>query len=413
MMNLQPVRGTKDVFGRDMEKYNFIVSTAKKVSNLYNFVEIMTPIFEFSEVFEKNLGDTTDVVLNEIYKFKDKSDTYLSLRPEFTAGVVRALNNHSELNERLPIKLFSHGPIFRYDRPQMGRQRQFSQVNFEYFGIGVYMGDVDIILLCDRFLNSLGLDNVNLEINSLGSAESRKNFETSLGAYLEKYRDELSGDSKIRLEKNILRILDSKDEKDKKILEGAPKISDHYTEEDRRFFSDILEKLAHVGIKYRVDEFLVRGLDYYTSTVFEYTTDKIGSKSAVMGGGRYDNLVGQMGGRSMPAVGCAAGVERLMLLLEDRAQEIEPISIVPISGEELSYCLELVENLRGLGVVCELNSQGNIAKKMNQANRNKSKYAVIVGADEVRDSLLTVKEMSTGIESKISFTELLPKLPRI
>ncbi|MDR2777724.1 MAG: histidine--tRNA ligase [Rickettsiales bacterium] len=414
-MNLQPVRGTRDLFGEDINKYNHVVEVAREISLAYNFTELMTPIFEFSEVFERNLGDTSDIVLKEIYKFKDRSDNYLSLRPEFTAGVVRALLNNSELGDRLPIKLFSHGPIFRYDRPQKGRYRQFSQVNFECFGIDGYMGDVDMILMCRRFLESLGVDNLTLEINSLGSEESRESFENSLGKYLEKYKGDLSEDSKIRLEKNILRILDSKDERDRKILENAPRIGAHYTMEDRKFFSSILEKLSLMGVKYEINESLVRGLDYYTSTVFEFipgklAADRLGAQSTVMAGGRYDRLVGQMSNRNVPAVGCAAGVERLMLLMEEQQLGLELISVIPVSDGELDHCLELVERLRSRGIACELNSHGSIRKKMTLANRSHSKYTIIVGTEEIGTGTLTLKDMETGIEEKLDPSSLLEKL---
>ncbi|MDR1495302.1 MAG: histidine--tRNA ligase [Rickettsiales bacterium] len=410
---MQLVRGTKDLFGEDIEKYNHIVTIAREIALLYNFSEIMTPIFEFSEVFEKNLGDMSDIVLKEIYKFKDRSDNYLSLRPEFTAGVVRALLGHPELCDRLPIKLFSQGPVFRYDRPQKGRQRQFNQVNFECFGIRNYMGDVDVILLCDQFLRSLGLDHIILNINSLGSEQSRKSFEDSLVKYFGKYKNDLSGDSRVRLENNVLRILDSKDEKDKKLLEDAPKISSYYTVGDKIFFSSILEKLSLMSVEYIVNESLVRGLDYYTSTVFEFVTNHIGAQSAVMGGGRYDKLVNQIGGRDIPAVGCAAGIERLMLLLEGRQfGGRELISIVPISDGELDYCIRLAENLRDKNITCELNSCGDLRKKMNIADRNDSRYTIIIGSDELKSNLLTVRDMSTGTEEKLSVVDLLERFLR-
>ncbi|MDR3078628.1 MAG: histidine--tRNA ligase [Rickettsiales bacterium] len=409
-MAMQLVRGTRDLFGEDMEKYNHIVDMARELSELYNFSEIATPIFEFSEVFEKNLGDTSDIVLKEIYKFKDRSDNSLSLRPEFTAGVVRALLNHGELADRLPIKLFSQGPIFRYDRPQKGRQRQFSQVNFEYFGVGEYMGDVDLILFSSRLLKSLGIDQVTLEINSLGSEGSRRDFEDSLGKYLENYKNDLSEDSRVRLEKNVLRILDSKDPRDREILGDAPKISSYYREEDKVFLSSILEKLSLMGVDYRVNDLLVRGLDYYTSTVFEFTTELIGAQSTVMAGGRYDRLVKQLGGRDVPAVGCAAGVERLMLLVASQPKKRELISAVPVSDGDLDYCLRLVETLRSRGIAAELYCQGNLKKKMTLANRGNSRYTLLVGSDERDSGLVTVRDMGTGTEEKLSLGDLLEKL---
>lgn len=405
-MELRAVRGTKDLFGSDIAKFNYIVNLARKVSELYNFKEIITPIFEFSDVFERNLGDTSDIVLKEVYKFKDKSDNYLSLRPEFTASIVRAILTNSNLRDKLPLKLFSYGSVFRYDRPQKGRQREFNQVNFEYFGNPDHSGDIDLIMMSNEFLESLELKNITLEINSLGSDESRGRFENSLKEYFVKYKSELSDDSKIRLEKNVLRILDSKDENDKKLLADAPKIDKFYTGDDITFLNNILEKLTFLNIKFKLNNLLVRGLDYYTSTVFEFTTTNLGAQATVMAGGRYDRLVKQMGGDNTPAVGCAAGIERLMLLLEKQFEVISPVSLVPVSDRETNYCLNLQKILKKNGISCEMNSFGKMKKKMDLANKNNSKYVVIVGDEEVRNNELTVKNLNNSIETKVFFENL-------
>ena len=398
---MQPVRGTRDIFDEDIKKFNFIVDVAKKISSLYNFKEIITPIIEFSDVFERNLGDTSDVVSKEIYKFKDRSDNFLSLRPEFTAGIVRAILSNPELNNNFPLKLFSYGPAFRYDRPQKGRYRQFNQINFEYFGNATYLGDVDILQMANTILNTIGLKNITLEINSLGCEESRSNFESALKTYFKKYENDLSQDSKIRLEKNVLRILDSKEECDKKLLLEAPKISDFYTNEDKEFFNNILDKLSFLNIDYIVNTNLVRGLDYYTSTVFEFTTTDLGAQSTVLAGGRYDKLMKNMGGMDTPAVGFASGVERLMLLLENNFTEDRPVAIIPISENEVNYCLTLKHTLLNSNIKTELIYANNMKKKMNIANKISAKYAIIVGEDEVRSNILTVKNLDEGVESKI------------
>lgn len=400
-MELRAVRGTKDLFGSDIKKFNYIVNLAKKISELYNFKEIITPIFEFSDIFERNLGDTSDVVLKEVYKFKDKSDNYLSLRPEFTAGVVRALLTNSDLRDKLPIKLFSYGSVFRYDRPQKGRQREFNQLNFEYFGNHDYSGDVDLIMMSNEFLESLDLKNITLEINSLGSDKSRLMFESSLKEYFTKYKSDLSDDSKIRLEKNIMRILDSKDENDKKLIVDSPKIDKFYTKDDLIFLNNILEKLKFLNIKFKLNNLLVRGLDYYTSTVFEFTTTDLGAQATIMAGGRYDKLVKQMGGNDTPAVGCAAGIERLILLLEKKFEVINPISLVPVGDNEINYCLNLQKILRKNGISCEINYFGKMKKKMDLANKNSSKYVVIVGDDEIKNNELTVKNLDNSMETKV------------
>lgn len=408
---LQNVRGTKDIFNEEILKFNYIVDIAKKISSLYNFKEIITPIFEFSEVFERNLGDTSDVVMKEVYKFKDRGDNFLSLRPEFTAGVVRAILSNPELNNNFPAKLFSYGPAFRYDRPQKGRYRQFNQINFEYFGNETCLADVDILDMANRILTTLNL-NVKLEINSLGCEESRSNFENALKSYFEKYKNDLSNDSKVRLEKNVLRILDSKEECDKKLLVEAPKISDFYTNEDKQFLDNILNKLSLLGIKYQVNNLLVRGLDYYTSTVFEFTTEDLGAQSTVLAGGRYDKLMKQMGGGDVPAVGCASGVERLMLLINKTFEVNRPISIIAITENEVDYCIKLKEELQDNGFNTELISFGKMKKNMNTANKINSKLAIIVGEDEVKNNQLTIKNLDKGIEEKVKYNILIEYLSK-
>lgn len=401
-MELRAVRGTKDVFGNDILKFNYIVNLARYMATLHNFKELMIPTFEFSDVFERNLGDTSDIVLKEVYKFKDRSNNYLSLRPEFTAGVVRALLTNADLRDKLPIKLFSYGSVFRYDRPQKGRQREFNQVNFEYYGNSDYSGDVAIIAMANRFVKALDLKNITLELNSLGSDESRSKFETALRNYFEKYKNDLSDDSKVRLEKNVLRILDSKDEGDRKLLAEAPKIANFYTRDDHIFFNSVTEKLNLLGIDFKINPMLVRGLDYYTSTVFEFTTTDLGAQATIMAGGRYDRLVAQMGGGDIPAVGCGGGIERLMLLLDRQFSLVAPVSIVPIGDEEIDYCLKLQQNLLDNHIPCEVNSYGKMKKKMDLANRNGSRYSVIVGEEEIKSDNLTIKDMQTAQEIKLS-----------
>lgn len=404
---LQPVRGTKDIFGEEIDKFNYIVNIAKNIAKLHNFKEIITPIFEFSDVFERNLGDTSDVVSKEMYKFKDRSDNMLCLRPEFTAGVVRAVISNPELNNNFPAKFFSYGPVFRYDRPQKGRYRQFNQINLEYFGNSSYLADIDILQIINDILKNIGLKNIALEINSLGCKESRDKFETTLKDYFSKYKNDLSNDSKIRLEKNVLRILDSKEDCDKKLLLDAPTIDKFYTNEDKIFFNNILDKLSFLNINYVVNKNLVRGLDYYTSTVFEFTTNDLGAQSTVFAGGRYDNMLKQMGSIDTPAVGAGGGIERLMLLISNNIEYSRPISIVPISENEINYCLKLKNILQQNNINTELVYSNNMKKKMNITNKIKSKFVIIVGEDEVKNNILTVKNLDNGEENKIDYQKLI------
>lgn len=407
---MQPVRGTKDLFGENILKYNYIIETAKKCAKLFNFKELSTPIFEFSDVFERNLGETSDVVMKEVYKFKDKGDNFISLRPEFTAGVARAIITNSELRDNMPLKLFSYGPLFRYDRPQMGRQRQFHQINFEYYGNASFYAEVNILQLATYFLKSLQINNLTLEINSLGSDESRTNFENALKEYFAKHYDELSEYSKVRLEKNVLRILDSKEECDKALLKDVPQIKDFYTLEDKEFFSNVLNKLDLLHIQYKVNPTLVRGLDYYTGIVFEFTTNELGTQSGVLGGGRYNKLMKNMGGADTPAVGFAGGVERLMLLLKKTFYEPRPIGLVSIGEKEVDYCLTLQDMLKENGLNVEYFPNGKVKQKFNLANKTKCKYVIVIGENEVLEKKAIIKDLDSGKETKIDNSEILKYL---
>ncbi len=404
---LQPVRGTKDLFGDDIKIFNHIVETARKKSEFFGFEELQTPIFEFSEVFERNLGEASDIVSKEVYKFPDRGDNMLTLRPEFTAGVVRALISNGELQQVLPKKFFSYGPIFRYDRPQKGRQRQFHQINFEVFGEENYFCDVEAILLAASVLKGLGvLDKTTLEINSLGCVETKRNYEAALGEYFAKFKNELSRDSQMRLEKNPLRILDSKEQQDIDLLVDAPEISKFYSDEARENFAAILKLLDKFGVKYRVNQRLVRGLDYYTSTVFEFVMAVEGAQNTVLAGGRYDNLVEKMSGKKVPAIGFAAGVERLMLLAKLEPQKSRPVAVNYISAKEKSYAFEIAQKLRCNGFVTEFVLDGNFKKQMKRASQNNSRFVVIIGESEMQNGEVSVKDFDHSTEQKVK-SELL------
>ena len=399
---LQPVRGTKDLFGQDIKLFNHIIEIARNCSELYGFDEIQTPIFEFSEIFERNLGETSDIISKEVYKFLDRSENYLTLRPEFTAGIVRAIISNGELTQNLPKKLFSYGPIFRYDRPQKGRQRQFHQINFEAIGEENFYCDVEQILLANKILKDLNiLDKTILNINSLGCDETKSRFEESLKNYLEKYRQDLSNDSQNRLTKNPLRILDSKDQIDIEILQDAPLISDFYSTNSRQNFDDILNLLEKFSIKYHVNQRLVRGLDYYTSTVFEYLMDHDGSQNAVLAGGRYDNLIEKMGGKKMPAIGFASGIERLMLLTNFNQEIIRPIAVNYISDAEKNIAFEIVNRLRNSNIIVDFVADGNFKKQMKKSSQNNARYVIIIGEDEAKNHEVIVKDFDNSKEQKV------------
>lgn len=395
--DFQNVRGTQDFFDKSMEKFNFVVDIFKKNVKSFNFHEINTPILEFSNLFERSVGDDSDIIMKELYRFEDRGGNMLALRPEFTAGIVRSFVNNGELNQNLPQKLFCAGPVFRYDRPQKGRYRQFNQLNCEYFGNAEYLADVELLCLGYKILQDLGLKNITLEINSLGSNDCKKRYEKALKEYFEKFKDKLSEDSKIRLEKNPLRILDSKDEGDRELLKNIPTIDQFYTEEEKEFYSNILKSLDKFGIKYFSNNLLVRGLDYYTSTVFEFTTTDLGAQSAVLAGGRYDSLVEEIGGVSVPAVGFGSGLERLMLLInEDLLKKEELIAIIPVSENENEFCLDLSNKLRNQGRKVEFLYSGKFKKKMEKINKIEADFAIIVGEDEVKSNKLKIKNLKDG-----------------
>ncbi|MBF0394553.1 MAG: histidine--tRNA ligase, partial [Alphaproteobacteria bacterium] len=315
MMSLQPVRGTHDLLPEEARRHRRVEDTAFEIAERYGYGEIATPIFEFTEVFARTLGETSDVVTKEMYTFTDRGGESITLRPEGTAGVARAFISGG-LSQHLPLKFFYRGPMFRYERPQKGRLRQFHQVGVEFLGVSDPLADAEVIGLGAHLLDALGLaGRVQLELNSLGDAESRAAYREALVAYLSRFKDALSKESLDRLERNPLRILDSKDEGDRRVVADAPLLGDHLNEASRAFFDGLKRGLDGLGVAYRVNPRLVRGLDYYCHTAFEFTTDALGAQGTVLAGGRYDGLIGQMGGPATPGIGWAAGVERLGMLL--------------------------------------------------------------------------------------------------
>lgn len=399
---LQPVRGTKDLFGDELKNFNHIVSTAKKHSEFFNFEELQTPIFEFSEIFERNLGETSDIISKEVYKFLDRSQNFLTLRPEFTAGIVRALISNGELMQILPRKFFSFGPIFRYDRPQKGRQRQFHQINFEIFGEESVYAELELILLANNILKDLGiLNQVKLEINSLGCFQTKLNYEEALRNYFNRFKNDLSSDSKLRLEKNPLRILDSKDPSDIDLLNDLPLISDFYSPHSQQRFSEITELLEKFSIKFSINPRLVRGLDYYTSTVFEFQMNHEGAQNAVLAGGRYDDLVEKMSGKQVKAIGFAGGIERLMILSKNNILSQRLITIIYISQNEKNVAFETAIKLRKSGFLVDFIYDGNFKKQLKKATQNNSQFVVIIGEEEVKNCEVIVKDFDNSKEQKV------------
>ncbi|MBO6281235.1 MAG: histidine--tRNA ligase [Alphaproteobacteria bacterium] len=410
MAKVQSVRGTYDLYGAAKRKMKKVVATGSAVVEKYGFEEIETPIFEFTEVFARNLGDTSDIVTKEMYCFEDKGGESLTLRPEGTAGVVRAFVSNG-MQQNLPVKFYYAGPMFRYERPQKGRQRQFTQFGVELLGVEAPQADVEVIAMAYEFLEKLGLTGqVTVEINSLGDAESRDAYREKLVAYLKEHYDELSEDSKNRLDKNPLRVLDSKEECDKVVVENAPLYADSLNEASKKFFADVLRGLDNLGIKYRVNNRLVRGLDYYSHTVFELTTDKLGAQGTVLAGGRYNGLVGQMGGGDVAGIGWACGVERLAMLLDKDVELPRPIAVIPVGEDTNDKAIEVAYKLRLAGFSVEQSYSGNMKKRMIKANKVNAVKAVILGSDEVANNVATVKDLDSGEQKTVALADLIKEL---
>ncbi|MBR1825610.1 MAG: histidine--tRNA ligase [Alphaproteobacteria bacterium] len=410
MEKVQCVRGTYDLYGAAKRKMKKVVSVGSAVVEKYGFEEIETPIFEFTEVFARNLGDTSDIVTKEMYCFEDKGGESLTLRPEGTAGVVRAFVSNG-MQQNLPVKFYYNGPMFRYERPQKGRQRQFTQFGVELLGVETPQADIEVIAMAYEFLEKLGLSGqVTVEINSLGDAESRDAYREKLVTYLKEHYDELSADSKNRLEKNPLRVLDSKEECDKSVVENAPLYADSLNDTSRKFFADVLHGLDLLGIKYRVNNRLVRGLDYYSHTVFELTTDKLGAQGTVLAGGRYNGLVGQMGGGDVAGIGWACGVERLAMLLEEDVSLPRPVAVIPVGEDTFDAVLEIAYKLRLAGFSVEQSYSGNMKKRMIKANKVNAYKAVIIGSDELAKQAVTLKDLDSGEQKIIALADLAEEL---
>ncbi len=410
MSVIQPVRGTHDLLPEEARRHRFVEETAFDIARRYGYGEIITPIFEFTEVFARNLGETTDVVSKEMYSFADRSGESLTLRPEGTAGVARAFISGG-LSQHLPLKLFYRGPMFRYERPQKGRQRQFHQLGVELLGIEGPQADVEVIALAAHILGALGLtDSVRLELNSLGDADSRAAYRDALVAYLAGHKAALSKDSLERMVRNPLRVLDSKDDGDKAVVAGAPLMLDYLNDVSRRFFDDVQNGLAAVGVAATINARLVRGLDYYCHTAFEFTTTALGAQGTVLAGGRYDGLIGQMGGPATPGIGWAAGIERLSMLVGDVAATDRPLAVIPM-GTGLTAVV-LTQRLRQAGFTVDLGYSGNMKKRLARANKMNARAAIILGDEELARDAAAVRDLDTGDQEEVPLAVLEDHLAR-
>ena len=410
MASLKSVRGTHDLLPEEARRAHHVTQVGRTLAERYGYDEVATPIFEFSEVFTRTLGETSDVVTKEMYTFTDKGGDSITLRPEGTAGIARAVISGG-LSQNLPLKFFYAGPMFRYERPQRGRLRQFHQIGVELLGVAGPVGDVEVIALGAAVLDELGLQgNTKLEINTLGNKESRNAYRNVLIEYFGDYRGELSPDSQARLQRNPLRILDSKDDGDRRIVAGAPQFDDSLDSESRDFFSEVCAGLEVLDINWYRNPRLVRGLDYYCHTAFEFTTDALGAQSAVLAGGRYDGLVEQMGGGATSGVGWASGIERLSMLINDIPPKKRPFAIVPLGDVAEELCLKLTNRLRREGLIVDLSYRGKIKQRMKRANKLNARAAVIIGNDELDKNSAIVRDLDTGEQELVSLDDLQVRL---
>ena len=406
MSKLQPVRGTADLLPDVMAQHRLVIDTARRATACYGFQEMATPIFEFSEVFSRPLGESTDIVTKENYSFADRGGEQLTLRPENTAGVVRAMISGG-LTQSLPLKYFYTGPMFRYERPQKGRMRQFHQVGIEYLGPSDALADAEVISAGARFLAQLDvLPHCVLHLNSLGDAESRAAYRAALVGFLQAHESALSDDSKRRLAINPLRVLDSKDAGDRDILQDAPKLQDYLNSVSKNHFRTLSKALDAAKVEWLFDPLLVRGLDYYCHTAFEFVTCALGTQGTVLGGGRYDGLAEMLGGPAVAGVGWAAGIERLAMLTGDAAIAEPQVVMLSTDSETDLAAFQLAEKLRDTGIDIEFPTAGAIGKKLKKAGRSNIRLAIILGGDELAKNTVQLRDLMTGAQTEIMMSDL-------
>lgn len=403
-------KGTKDVLPSESYKWQYVENVAREVSGLFQLKEIRTPVFEHTELFQRSVGDTTDVVTKEMYTFRDKGDRSITLKPEGTAGVVRSFVENGMSNGVLPAKMYYIIPAFRYERPQAGRLREFHQFGVEIFGAKNAQTDAETIAVADTLLKKLGL-NVKLYVNSIGCKTCRAQYNKALRAFFEKRLDELCFDCKTRFEKNPLRLLDCKEENCKKINADAPSILEYLCDDCATHFEELKQYLTLAGIEYEIDARIVRGLDYYTRTVFEFVSTSIGAQGTVCAGGRYDGLIEELGGNPTSAVGFAAGIERLLIVMEQTGVEIpEPtpptVYLAGMDAECRKKAFELATALRKVGVFAEIDYMDRSVKaQFKYADKIGAKYVAVIGGNELQEGVMNVKDMATGESEKVSFTQ--------
>lgn len=403
MKLIKAARGTKDIFGEDAVKYTYISKTAQEIFESYGYTFIKTPIFEETDLFKRGIGEGTDVVEKEMYTFKDRGDRSLTLRPENTASVVRSYLENAIYGKEDVTKYYYNGSMFRYERPQAGRQREFNQIGVEVLGESSPILDAEVIAMSYSLLEKLGITDLEVHINSVGTNASRTKYREMLLNFLEPMKEELCEDCRMRMEKNPLRVLDCKVDKCKELTKDAPSIIDSLNEEERAHYETVKKYLDIFGVKYVEDSRLVRGLDYYSSTVYEIVTNKLGAQGTVLGGGRYDNLLKQLGDKDVPAVGFAAGVERMMMLLEDYPKNNPDVYVAWLGENTQEFGLKIAKILRdnGIKTFVDFNSKG-MKSHMKKADKLAVKYCIIVGEDEMNKDVVVLKDFSARTQEEMS-----------
>ena len=411
-MKIQPVRGTHDIFGNQIYKYRKLEKIVNQFAKLYCFNDIITPIFETSELFKKPLGEHSDVVLKEMYSFIDRNEDSLTLRPEHTTPILRASISNNFL-DKLPQRLFTYGPVFRRERPQKGRYRQFNQINFETIGTHDILADCELIILADNILKKVFPNKkINLNINSLGDKETLGRFKNELSNYFDRYKNDLSQESSSKINDNPLRILDSKNPIDIKINQNSPKIYDFYSKETNKKFIDLQGLLSDVSVNYNVNYGLVRGLDYYCHTVFEFKTEELGSQDTIIGGGRYDGLIKILGGPDLPGVGWAGGIERILMLMEDDIPTNNTVPLILMSDSFNNYGLNIASELRKNNINIFIDYKYNIKKSLSVANKLNLNHALIIGETEYEKNKCTIKYLNENNQQILSIKEIIKVLAK-
>ena len=417
-MAIKAPKGTKDTMPRDSYKVQYIEKEFSELCRLYGFGEVRTPMFESTELFNRGVGETTDIVQKEMYTFEDLGHRSITLKPEGTSPAVRAFIESHDYAEMQPTKYYYDTPCFRYERPQAGRLREFHQFGVENFGTPDMMADAEVIALASDFIKKIGIEDVELRINSVGCRECRPVYRKALQDYLRPYYEDLSDISKDRFEANPMRIIDSKDITDQRIAKDAPYMLDYLCDDCKAAFEALKTNLDAMGISYVVDPRIVRGLDYYTKTAFEFVTTKIGAQGTVCGGGRYDHLVEEIGGPSIPGVGFGLGKERLLILMEQNDiivddPNVPDISVSFIGDKARLYALDLVHKLRACGVSAIIDTLNrNLKGQMKYANKLNARYSVVIGENEIEKCIVTLKNMNSGEQKEINAIDITKEIEK-